>query len=370
MASSVVTTDKVYENNEDGRAFKEGDRLGGHDPYSASKAAAEIAIGPYRRSDLMGLRAAPVTSVRAGNVIGGGDWSADRLIPDIVRALEAGENITLRRPDAVRPWQHVLDCVHGYLLVAASQLAERPLSPAYNFAHEGGAATVLEVTSAAVKHWGASDDRIVIERETDAQEAGLLTLDPSLAHEELGWNPAWTLDESIAETIRIYRDPSQGAAQIEDHMERTKAPVRIALLSPYVWPEVRRGGERYLDDLAWYFRGAGHDVDVITGTASDAGCDAHRARRRRAPQAATRVFTWPRPADGDRDVRCPRRCRNCCGAVTTWCTRWCRPPRSSAAAARQTRRVHVARLPDARAAGEQTGEGPRAARRDAHGRAR
>jgi CDP-glucose 4,6-dehydratase len=216
-----VTTDKVYENNEDGRAFQEGDRLGGHDPYSASKAAAELAIRPYRRADLMGLRDAPVTSVRAGNVIGGGDWSADRLIPDIVRALEAGENITLRRPDAVRPWQHVLDCVHGYLLVAATQLRALPLSPAYNFAHEGGAATVLEVTRAAVKHWGADDDRIVIERETDAQEAGLLTLDPALAHKELGWQPAWTLDESIAETIRIYRDPTQGRAQIEEHMERT-----------------------------------------------------------------------------------------------------------------------------------------------------
>ena len=216
-----VTTDKVYENNEDGRAFQEGDRLGGHDPYSASKAAAELAIRPYRRSDLMGLNAPPVTSVRAGNVIGGGDWSADRLIPDIVRALEADENITLRRPDAVRPWQHVLDCVHGYLLVAASQLDDRPLSPAYNFAHDGGAATVLEVTRAAVKHWGASEDRVVIERETDAQEAGLLTLDPALAHKELGWRPAWTLDETIAETIRIYRDPSAGRTQIEEHMERT-----------------------------------------------------------------------------------------------------------------------------------------------------
>ncbi|MEY2419115.1 MAG: CDP-glucose 4,6-dehydratase [Actinomycetota bacterium] len=219
----VVTTDKVYENNEEGRPFAEGDRLGGHDPYSASKAAAEIAVGPYRRSDLMGLHAAPVSSVRAGNVIGGGDWSADRLIPDIVRALEAGENITLRRPDAVRPWQHVLDCVHGYLLVAAAHIDGRALSPAYNFAHDGGAATVLEVTRAAVRHWGAGEDRIVVERETDAQEAGLLTLDPALARKELGWEPAWTLDETIAETIRIYRDPSAGRTQIQEHMEKTAA---------------------------------------------------------------------------------------------------------------------------------------------------
>jgi CDP-glucose 4,6-dehydratase len=217
----VVTTDKVYENNEEGRPFVEGDRLGGHDPYSASKAAAEIAVGPYRRSGLMGLRDASVVSVRAGNVIGGGDWSADRLVPDIVRALEAGDNIVLRRPDAVRPWQHVLDCVHGYLLVAAAQLDGRQLAPAYNFAHDGGAATVIEVTRAVVKHWGASEDRIVIERENDAKEAGLLTLDPSLARNDLGWEPAWTLDESIAESVRFYLDPTVGPAQIDEHMARS-----------------------------------------------------------------------------------------------------------------------------------------------------
>jgi CDP-glucose 4,6-dehydratase len=216
-----VTTDKVYENNETGDPFKETDRLGGHDPYSASKAAAEIAIRPYRSPQFMGLREAPVVSARAGNVIGGGDWSADRLVPDIARALEAGQNITLRRPDAVRPWQHVLDCVHGYLLIGASMLNGAPLSPAYNFAHDGGAATVLEVTSAVVKHWGASEDRVVIEREENTKEAGLLTLDPALARRELGWQPAWTLDESIEESVRFYKDPSVGPQQIARHMEIT-----------------------------------------------------------------------------------------------------------------------------------------------------
>jgi CDP-glucose 4,6-dehydratase len=214
----VVTTDKVYENNEQGRPFVEGDRLGGHDPYSASKAAAEIAAGPYRSSGLMGLHEVPVVSVRAGNVIGGGDWSADRLIPDIARALEAGEKIVLRRPDAVRPWQHVLDCVHGYLLVAASIFEGRPLAPSYNFAHDGGAATVIDVTRSVVDNWGASEDTIVIERELNAAEAGLLTLDPALAHRDLGWTPAWTLHESIAETVRFYRDPTIGPAQIAQHM--------------------------------------------------------------------------------------------------------------------------------------------------------
>jgi CDP-glucose 4,6-dehydratase len=216
-----VTTDKVYENNETGRPFVETDRIGGHDPYSASKAAAELAIVPYRSSELMGLRHIPVVSARAGNVIGGGDWSADRLIPDIARALEQGDKVVLRRPDAVRPWQHVLDCVHGYLLIGAAMLEGNALSPSYNFAHDGGAATVIEVARSVVEHWGAPEDSIVVEREDNHAEAGLLTLDPSLARRELQWEPAWSLDESIAETVRFYRDPSIGPAQLADHMAIT-----------------------------------------------------------------------------------------------------------------------------------------------------
>jgi CDP-glucose 4,6-dehydratase len=219
----VITTDKVYENEEHGRPFRETDPLGGHDPYSASKAAAEIAIGPYRRAELMGLRGVPVVSVRAGNVIGGGDWSADRLVPDAIRSLQAGEAITLRRPDAVRPWQHVLDCVWGYLLVAGSIVDGRPLSPAYNFAHAEGASTVFDVTSAVLRHWGASDDQIRIEREGDGKEATLLQLDPSLAGEDLGWHPVWSLDESIERTVAFYKDSTIGRAQIEEHMARSAA---------------------------------------------------------------------------------------------------------------------------------------------------
>jgi CDP-glucose 4,6-dehydratase len=219
----VATTDKVYANANAGRPFGEADRLGGDDPYSASKAAAEIVLAPYRRGDLMGLRGVPVTTVRAGNVIGGGDWSPDRLIPDIVRALEAGDAVALRRPDAVRPWQHVLDCLYGYLLVAAAQMEARPLAPAYNFAHDGGNATVLDVARAAVRAWGAADDRITVERATDDREANLLTLDARLARTDLGWAPVWSLEESIAATIRAYRDPAAGRAQIEEHMERAAA---------------------------------------------------------------------------------------------------------------------------------------------------
>jgi CDP-glucose 4,6-dehydratase len=214
----LVTTDKVYENREEQRPFVETDRLGGHDPYSASKAAAELVIEPYRRSELMGLHAARVVSARAGNVIGGGDWSADRLVPDIVRALTAGQPITLRRPDAVRPWQHVLDCVWGYLLIGAAMLEGRPLAPSYNFAHEQGAATVLDVTKAVLRHWGAPDGSVVIEREDDEKEAGFLQLDPARAQRDLGWGPAWSLERSIEETVRFYKNPSVGRSQIEDHM--------------------------------------------------------------------------------------------------------------------------------------------------------
>ena len=218
-----VTTDKVYENDEAQHAFREGDRLGGHDPYSASKAAAELAIRPYRSAALMGLRQVPIVSARAGNVIGGGDWSADRLVPDIARALELGEPIVLRRPDAVRPWQHVLDCLHGYLLIGAAMLRGTPLAPAYNFAHGGPTATVLEVAEAVVSEWGAPPDRIVIRREADGAEAGPLILDASLAQHELGWRPAWSLPESIRETVRCYRDPSIGRSQIADHMQTAGA---------------------------------------------------------------------------------------------------------------------------------------------------
>ncbi|HUR77940.1 MAG TPA: CDP-glucose 4,6-dehydratase [Acidimicrobiales bacterium] len=216
-----ITTDKVYENTETGEPFAETDRLGGHDPYSASKAAAELAINPYRSGELMGFAAVPVVSARAGNVIGGGDWSADRLIPDIVRALEAGTKVVLRRPDAVRPWQHVLDCLYGYLLLGVSMLEAKPLAPAYNFAHDGGAATVIDVARAVVRSWGASEDELVIEREDNAAEAGLLTLNPALARRDLGWEPAWTLVETIAATVRFYQDASIGPAQIQEHMRIT-----------------------------------------------------------------------------------------------------------------------------------------------------
>jgi CDP-glucose 4,6-dehydratase len=139
----------------------------------------------------------------------------DRLIPDIIRALEAGNKIELRRPDAVRPWQHVLDCVYGYLLVAAGLLEGRQLAPAYNFASsDGDVATVLDVATLGVGAWDASPDVIVVERDDSSAEAATLRLDASLARRDLAWTPAFSLEEAIAETVRFYRDSSIGREQI------------------------------------------------------------------------------------------------------------------------------------------------------------
>ncbi|MDE2490767.1 MAG: CDP-glucose 4,6-dehydratase, partial [Elusimicrobia bacterium] len=144
----VVTTDKVYENREDGRAYREDDRLGGRDPYSASKAAAEIVAASYRASFFSAPGAASIATARAGNVIGGGDDAADRLLPDCVRALTAGRDVVVRNPASVRPWQHVLEPLSGYLRLAERQLAEPArFASAWNFGPslDGAGLPVLEV---------------------------------------------------------------------------------------------------------------------------------------------------------------------------------------------------------------------------------
>ncbi len=216
----VVTTDKVYENHGEGRPFVEDDRLGGHDPYSASKAAAELVLRPFRSAEHLGLAPRPVVSVRAGNVIGGGDWSDDRLVPDIVRACQAGTDVVLRRPDATRPWQHVLDCVSGYLMIGARALAGAVPSEAYNLAHAGGTRTVFELATAILDAWPDTATQVRVEREDDDAEAALLELDPARARDELGWHPAWDLDEAIVETVRYYRGAEDLSRLGRDQIER------------------------------------------------------------------------------------------------------------------------------------------------------
>lgn len=207
----AITTDKVYQNLEHGLPYREDDHLGGHDPYSASKAAAEIMVASYRDSYLAAQGVA-VATTRAGNVIGGGDWSADRLIPDAVRAWVQGEVLQIRRPNAVRPWQHVLEPLCGYLCLAERLWTDPALAGAYNFGpltHE--AATVREVITKGQTVFGRGDIAWG-EGNEGPHEAGWLTLEIAKARNILGVTPRWHLDASIHHTLDWYRRQAAGEA--------------------------------------------------------------------------------------------------------------------------------------------------------------
>lgn len=206
----VVTTDKVYKNLETGIAYKEDDRLGGFDPYSASKAASEIIISSYRDSYLFEQGVA-LASARAGNVIGGGDWSEDRLIPDAIRAWNANLPLEIRRPGAVRPWQHVLEPLNGYLVLAEKLYADLSLVGAYNFGPKtDDAATVKTVIGLAKQAYGHGSVLWGDESE-GPHEARLLSLEISKAREILGITPRWNLTEAINRTMGWYQKQRSGA---------------------------------------------------------------------------------------------------------------------------------------------------------------
>lgn len=202
----AVTTGKVYRNNEWEFGYRETDHLGGHDPYSASKAATEIAIESWRKSYLSGNSPVRVASARAGNVIGGGDWSENRIVPDIVRALSAGREIKVRNPSATRPWQHVLGPLSGYVTLAEKLYAspEAGFQDAFNFGPNADAErTVGELVETVLKTWpgrwrDASDPKA-------PHEAGRLALDIDRARARLGWIPRWSFTQSVDETIAWYR---------------------------------------------------------------------------------------------------------------------------------------------------------------------
>jgi CDP-glucose 4,6-dehydratase len=202
----IVTTDKCYENREWVYPYREVDPLGGHDPYSASKAAAEIVTGSYRRS-YFHEGAAAIASARAGNVIGGGDWSEDRLIVDAARAFGAGKPMTVRNIAAVRPWQHVLEPLSGYLTLARALVERgRNLSPAFNFGPPTEQVlSVGTMVDAFTKAWGQGATWKHDPPAVAPHEAGLLMLDPSLAQHELGWLPRWRSQETIAATVEWYK---------------------------------------------------------------------------------------------------------------------------------------------------------------------
>lgn len=215
----MVTTDKVYENREWCFGYRESDRLGGHDPYSASKAAAELAIASWRAS-FCGL--APhqtpnlrIATARAGNVIGGGDWAEDRIVPDAMRSLEAGMPIAVRNPVATRPWQHVLEPLGGYLQLAQALLSDAdPPCDAFNFGPQlESNRPVRELVHTILSHWpGEWSDN---SDPTAPHEANLLHLQIDKAFHRLAWRPRWSYATTIERTVNWYRAVHSGASPLE-----------------------------------------------------------------------------------------------------------------------------------------------------------
>ncbi len=212
----LITTDKVYQNNEIDYAYQENDRLGGYDPYSSSKACCELVIDSYRNSFFnphnVSEHGKSIGVARAGNVIGGGDWSVDRLIPDIAKALTHDQEIVIRNPNAVRPWQHVIEPLFGYLELGA-KLNEKPVeySQAYNFGpNKSDALTVEEMVQKSIGIWGKGH-YTAVSNLANPHEAGLLKLDISKALKELHWRPVFNAELAIQRTINWYKKYNEGA---------------------------------------------------------------------------------------------------------------------------------------------------------------
>jgi CDP-glucose 4,6-dehydratase len=200
----VVTSDKCYENRESRGGYREGDKLGGHDPYSSSKAAAELVTSAYRRSFFSTPDGPRVATARAGNVIGGGDWGEDRLIPDIVRAVQAGAPLRLRNPSAVRPWQHVLAPLSGYLLLAQALCESPDYAQAWNFGPDRGDARTVEWIVRRVSDMWPGGVPWQVDGTEHPHEASLLELDSTQARDGLGWTPPLALDAALRATVEWY----------------------------------------------------------------------------------------------------------------------------------------------------------------------
>jgi CDP-glucose 4,6-dehydratase len=212
----VVTSDKCYENCERAAAYREEDRLGGRDPYSMSKGAAELVTASYRQSffpvEEIGTHGIALASVRAGNVIGGGDWAVDRIVPDAIRALSCGRAVQVRNPSSVRPWQHVLEPLSGYLLLGSRLLdvrsghADPGYASAWNFGPTAGdSVTVGELVTETVRLWGSGTWEAP-GGGREPHEARVLRLDVEKAKKELEWWPRWDVNRALRETVDWYRE--------------------------------------------------------------------------------------------------------------------------------------------------------------------
>lgn len=230
----VVTSDKCYENNEWPHGYRETDAMGGADPYSASKGAAELIASSMRRSFFKDAGGAQIATARAGNVVGGGDWSADRLIPDIVRAVARDEAVTIRNPTSTRPWQHVLEPLYGYMLLAGLLIKDGPrFAEGWNFGPESSSIVpVKDLADRLARAWGAGAPRFEFGTTTpQPHEAGMLSLDISKARTRLGWRPELTLSDTVSLTVDWYKAQIAGdldmeaftRAQINGYMQRLRA---------------------------------------------------------------------------------------------------------------------------------------------------
>lgn len=229
-AAVIVTSDKCYAPRLDGKSLVEDSPLGGRDPYSASKSCAEIAVQSWRESFFAKPGAPRIATARAGNVIGGGDWGAHRLLPDMMRAFASGEPLSLRMPNAIRPWQHVLDAVHGYLLLAEELAGASGMNVAggWNFAPaEADQLSVAEIAKRAVAIWG-NGAACMAAADNFQKETLALRLDASHARRELGWQARWSLDLALRHTVEWY----QAWARNDDMRRVTLAQLDNYLAQP------------------------------------------------------------------------------------------------------------------------------------------